>query len=336
MAAIERRRTRVREAVVEFFDGLLSQLGLVSAPGFFECATFSVLGGVPMSLFSLGYAALVTIMIVPSTHANLVGIEADTGNLYEISFSSGPVELTLIKETGILGMASLEFFDGSLYGFTSGLGPTLYELSLEGDILDSRPIDLTFAIEGGLVIAPDGSAFGLNASFSSSPKLFQFDLASGLLLGEPIAIDTGPGGTRDINGLAWLPALDGARNGTAMLLGLDRVESRLITIDPLTGSTTPFASVPNVGGVGGMVVDDHGQIFLSTSGPTGDRPGSNLLYRVDPVTTDLELIGTFGPTVNGIGISGLAVIPEPATISLLALGGLALLCTRRKRRLTAC
>lgn len=290
-----------------------------------------------MRRFLISCASVAAFLVAPHARAQLVGIESDTGMLYDISFSGGPVQLSLIKDTGIVGIASLDFYDGSLYGFTSGSSPTLYELSPQGDVLGSVSLDLLFTNEGALAIAADGTGYGMNSSFSFSPKLFHFSLENGLLLDSPIDVGLGAGGARDINGLAWLPATP-ERNGVGPLLGLDRVEGGLITIDPSTGATALDTIVPNVGnfgvgGVGGMVADDEGQIYFNTAGPGGDKPGSNVLYRFDPDTHALEPIGSLGTTISGSGISGLAIVPEPATISLLALGALAFLCRPRRWRL---
>jgi len=285
-----------------------------------------------MSLWTIKYprsaVCALALAFGPSVRANLVGIESDTGNLYAVSTTDA--SLTLITNTGITGLASLEFLNGSLYGFTQGTDPTLYELATDGSIVGSIPLGADVITEGALVFGPDGVAYGMSDSvFSFAPVLFSFDLATGAVL-DTVPVDTGTAGALDINGLAWLSG-DTLNNG--QLLAVDRFSNSLLTISTSTGDTAFFSAVPNtVGGVGGMAVDAEGQVFFSTAGPGGLNPGSNLLYRIDPDTKVITPIGEFSVDnvrVEGVGISGLAIIPEPAALSLLALGGLSLLRRRR-------
>ncbi len=63
--------------------------------------------------------------VLPSRATTLLGIDSDTGNLYQISTANA--SLTLIGNTGLTMPADLQFSpDGSLYTFTVGTNSTLY------------------------------------------------------------------------------------------------------------------------------------------------------------------------------------------------------------------
>ena len=68
-------------------------------------------------------------------------------------------------------------------------------------------------------------------------------------------------------------------------------------------------------------------VYFNTSGPGGASPGSNELYSVNLFSGEHTLVGSLSPTITGVGISGLAV-PEPASLVLMLIGGVALLRRR--------
>jgi len=247
---------------------------------------------------------------------SLVGVHSETGDIYEIS--PGNAASTRVATTGVPGLGSLELTpDGLLYGFTTDVGATLY--CIDPDDFSTTAIGqlapALFFFEGSIVFAPSGAVYGTNLGEDLNAQLFSIDI----LTGQAMAIGTMGSGEHDINGMAWRE--DG------MLVGLDRVTNTLWTIDPSDATMTFIATVdPLVGGVGGMVAVD-GMGFFTTSGPGGATPGSNELYSFDLFTGAHTLIGTLSPTITGVGISGLAV-PEPASLLLTLLGGLAVIRRR--------
>ncbi len=257
-----------------------------------------------------------------SAQVQMLAVEFDTGDVYGVSM--GDASLTYLGSTGLVGLGSLEFApDGTLYAFTTGTTPTLYELA-PGNFAPSEigPLGLDFIFDGSLVFASTGIVYGTNRGTTTDPDLFTLDMSTGAatIVGT-IAIDSAS--RADINAMAW-------RND-GVLVGLDRISNSLVEIDPADGSGTALAGVtPSVGGVGGMAVwDDVG--YFATAGPGAFPGGSNELYSFNLDTGVQQFIGSFGGTItSGSGIAGLAVVPEPMSLALLAAGGL--LMIRRRRR----
>lgn len=270
-----------------------------------------------------------------SALADLIAVDQDTGDLY--TTSTVDASLTFLGSTGLEQLGSLEFFDGSLYGITSGSNdeadpanrPTLYKIDLNASQTGIESVEAVGELglslfEGGLAISPDGMAYGVNHDTVSAPGLFSINLATGAA----VLIGVVSGGDHDVNGLSW--RTDG------MLIGLDRKSQSLLVINPTTAVAAILAPVePSIGAIGGMVITENGGYF-ATAGP-GYAPtlrGSNGLYSFDPFTGEvLDFVGNFNlPTAGSQeGISGLAIVPEPASIALLGLGTMALI--RRRSRL---
>lgn len=274
------------------------------------------------SVVAMFIAAVGTTMTAPLAMGfELIGVHAETGDLYDISTSDAIP--TLIGSTGIEGFGSLEFApDGTLYGFTTGPAATLYTIDpvdLSTNVVGSLGLDFVF--DGSLVFAPDGTVYGTNNDSELNPQLFTLDPVSGeaTVVGT-IGGDAIGGGRHDINAMAWRE--DG------FLVGLDRITNSLLAIDPADASSSLIALVdPVIGAVGGMAVAPDTAYFV-TSGPGGPTAGSNELYSFHLFTGEHALIGGLSPTIEGVGISGLAYVPEPASLLLMLLGGFAVLRRR--------
>jgi len=247
----------------------------------------------------------------PVGEAPLLGFERNTQNLYAVS----PIDASLtLLGTLSKNLVSLEYrSDGFLYGFTTG-GAALYQIdpeTLQSELVGSLGIGNIF--EGALAFAPDGTAYGTNSGTSSSPSLFTLDLTTG----NATVVGVISGAPHDINGMAW--------RGDDMLVGLDRVTNALLAIDPQNAQSSVIAVIPPVVGVvGGMAILNE-TAFLATSGPDSTFPGSNELYTVDLFTGATTLIGSFSPTIAGIGISGLAARVQGGGDGVPAVSGRGLL-----------
>ncbi|MDQ6698926.1 MAG: DUF4394 domain-containing protein [Acidobacteriota bacterium] len=256
---------------------------------------------------------LFTFAFADLARADFLGVEADTGKLYSISETTGALSFignTGIGPNGATVWAEIQFApNGILYGFTAGedrylytINPTTAQPTLVG------PLRLSSVFEGGLAFSPAGVAYGASAGNS---QLFTINLATGAAT----IVGTMSGGPHDINGLAY--------RSDGKLVGLDGATNSLVVIDPVTAVITPLAVLaPIVGVVGGMTVS-NGVGYFNTGGPVGTPPASNSLYSFDLFTGAATLVGSFGPTINGFGISGLAAlppVPEPSTSLILGLG----------------
>lgn len=272
-------------------------------------------------------AALAIAQAQPVAQTSLIGVEHTTGTLYNISKTDA--SLVEIGQTGLSGLGALEFnpADGLLYGMTSGQHAALYRIEISPSLDDVLSVDLIgelgiFAFEGGLAFAPDGTAYALNGGVTQA-ALMTLDLNTGAATAIGLLE-----GRHDIAGLGW--------RDDGVLVGLDSTTGTLITIDP--SSIDPNTSIVAtawiedsalVGSLGGMVIAGD-EAYYTTANRWAQSEGSNGLFWFDPSTGVQAGRGTFASLdINNLtGISGLAITPEPATLSLLLLGGLAILYRR--------
>lgn len=273
---------------------------------------------------ALTLACLTVVTPVRAGEFALIGVEEASGDLYTVS--TVDASLTLIGGTGLSDLGALEFnpHDGQLYGLTMGEHAALYRISLSADLDEVLSADLVgelglYAFEGGLAFGSDGTAYAFNGGVTQ-PALLTLDLDTG----EATAVGL-LDGRRDIAGLGW--RTDG------LLVGLDTTSNTLLTIDPVTAATAHLENVsPTIGSVGGMfLAGDMG--YFTTAALGAESVGSNELFSFNAFTGEHFLIGDFFATLNAntdVGISGLAQVPEPVTVTLLALGSLGLLGRRSR------
>jgi len=264
-----------------------------------------------------GALLCLALMAAPEALAgNLYGLHYNSRDLYSVSELDASV--TLIGNTGAaLGGMDMSS-DGFLYGIGTGSSAALYRVDPStAETTTIGPLGLGFVFEGALVISPEGVLYGTNGDAASNPQLFTVDIDTGAAA----VVGTISGGPHDVNGLAW--------RSDGMLVGMDGNQNVLLAIDPATAASsviTPFT--PDVGLAGGMAVLGDTGYFATGGSVVG---GTNELYSFDLYTGEHTLIAGFPEDViTGLGFSALAAVPEPASVVLLALGGLAALSRRRR------
>ena len=159
---------------------------------------FSLTG---VSLKKIKFLSVVCLSILgfclPTRATTLLGIDSDTGNLYQVSTANA--SLTLIGNTGIATPADLQFApDGALYSFSVGTNSTLYHI--DPNTAHATSIGLLGVgnvFEGGLAFSPDGIAYGCNAGTAAAANLFKLNLTTG----QATIVATISGGSHDIDGL---------------------------------------------------------------------------------------------------------------------------------------
>jgi hypothetical protein len=155
---------------------------------------------------------------------------------------------------------------------------------------------------------------------------------------------------QDINPLPGTPTSGGSPYGMffADLDATPGVETLYVADDTGTGSITKYGLVggswtaegsvtaAGVRGLTGAVADGHVTLYASTGGSGAGGGGS--LYRItdssgagNTFTGIPDVIATLGATSNE-AFRGVAIVPEPASLSLLGLGAIAVLVRRRRKQ----
>jgi streptogramin lyase len=166
------------------------------------------------------------------------------------------------------------------------------------------PNGMTFTADGRLLVISGGAQ-----------QVVQFDTsADGVSLIGPFA---GPFSAAQAQDLTFGP------NGNLFVSGGN--SGGVMEFDGASGAFVGDFVPPGAGNTG-LVFDDYGRLLVSTN-----ESGNARVVEYDAVTGDL--LGDFFPAGSGgMGVPGFLTIkpvPEPATLSLLLVGGIALLRRRR-------
>lgn len=254
-------------------------------------------------------------------------IDYDTGDLYAVdptSTNAGIVDMGIIGSTGVPGMADIWWdpADLCLYGYTTGIDAKFYRIDADtAAASEIGSLNIGFVFEGALCEGPNGSLYGTNQGDAEDPHFFTVDKHTGAAT----VVNTIGGLAHDVNGMVL--------RDDGWFAGLDRETDKLLIFNPANGFISNQISMLGIvaGEVGGMT-RHFSQSYLSTSGPSSAFPSNSGLYTLNPNTGEVDFIGVFDPfNITGTGISGIAVIPEPASMICLALGVAATLRSRIRR-----
>jgi hypothetical protein len=264
--------------------------------------------------------------VAPAQNLYAVAWDWDYKNFYRVSPTTA--ELTIVGNTGLTGpLGDLTYrpADKLLYAFTLGDSATLYRINPTNGIANAVGPLGEWAGEGGLTIAPNGTAYATQMGYSLEAFLFKIDLDTGAATRVGQLTNQNE---YDINGLAW--------RSDGMLVGLDRASNSLLAINPFTCATSVIAPVPSfTASVGGMTASGDTGFYATGWKNESQYDGSNSLYSFDLFTGASTLIGTFPQTI-GLGITGLAIVPVPEPFTaVLALLGVPAVTLRRYPRPTA-
>lgn len=247
--------------------------------------------------------ALAAGLFAGSAYAGLYGVASFSNfgvqSLYAIDQATGSA--TVIGSTGLRQIVGLDY---------DTAGGRLLALTAAGDTyqINISTGASTLVVDGSFGVPEGAYAFQGGTGYTTLFDNLQFWTGSAWQ-------EIGP------SGLAPGSDISGIDFGNGLLLGLatnGADPDSLVSFNPLTGAATFIGLTgTNSGAIADLTYD-----FLSGSWLLSD--GANL-YTVDPTTGAASLLGAHGVS----GLSGLAFVPTPGSIALLALGGL--VAARRRR-----
>ncbi len=253
-------------------------------------------------------AVAVALAVASGIAANAEVVYGVSDQLDElVSFDSASPG-TLLSAHSITGLQSGEEVRG-----IDWIGGTLYGLGNQSHLYTINPATGA-ATQVGTVFSPvlNGIDFGFNAG--SSQLYVSSDLGQNLTI-NPItgAATAGPNYTgAGIDAMAY----DYSNGG---FYGISADTHDLYDMNPATGGTSLIGptGVDFADRIGFDISPVNGNAFFS-----GTVDGQTGFYSVDLVTGGLDFIGDIGtPGELTSGLDSIAIVPEPATAAMFAMGG---------------
>lgn len=186
-------------------------------------------------------------------------------------------------------------------------------------------------INGPLSPSLNGVSFGFDDTpaglvvVSDTDKSRTIDPVNGIYASLNPDLTYGNAESPTITGLAY-----DRRSG--VLYGLDSFSNSVVTVDIATGMLTPvgITGIDFSRNNGFDIGMNSGTAYLASPATSGGAQAN--LYTIDLTTGAATLVGAIAPKLEGISIIGLAAVPEPSAVAMLALGGLGLLVFLFRRR----
>ena len=249
----------------------------------------------------------------PVRAAELLGIDFN-GVLYDVAVPAGLA--TNPRPTGIATASGIGFSPtGQLYVHDAATNHLFRVNHLTGEStqIGFLGIDVT---EGDLAFHPQtGILYG--AQTAGADRLYTIDTTTGQATIIGTIIDSG-----DISALAF--------DADGSLWALDTsFNQSLYRLDPSTGSILSTIAIDGdyLGNTAGMAFEpDTGLLWVASNNLVNN---ANRFYQL---STESGLLRPMGMTGLPGGLSGLQFIPEPTTLSMLLMAGVALSLRRRALR----
>jgi len=234
-----------------------------------------------------------------------------------VSFNSASPG-TLLSAVSITGMQSGEQMRG-----IDWIGGTLYGLGDQSHLYTINPATGA-ATQVGAAFSPvlNGIDFGFNAG--TSQLYVSSDLGQNLTINPITGVATaGPNYTgASLDSLAY-------DYFNTDFYGISASTHDLYGVNPVTGATTL------IGATGVSFADRIGFDISPMTGSayfSGTVAGQTEFFGVNLATGALTLVGDIGtPGELTSGLDSIAVVPEPATMALTAIGGFMLVSLRRRK-----
>jgi hypothetical protein len=282
-------------------------------------------------------AGMAGVVLVSSAQAEQMVALTPSNSLLRFD-SATPGATTSIPVTGLSSGETLlgidqRPIDAQLFGVTSA--SRVYSINLLTGLATPRGAAFTPAL--------GGARFGIDFNptvdriryVDAAAKNRRFNPATGALAADDADLtfaSGGPSGSPRTVGVAYTNSqLGGVPAGSVRELAIDSQRDLLIEIGTMAGGNASFnAGVATV--IGNLNVDTTDDVGFDISGATGiyyasltTATGGSMLYTLNSATGNATPLGAFASPVSDIAV----LVPEPASLSLVAAASLVTLRRRR-------